>query len=240
MGIGVKMPKTFKHSGGCGDMIYSLATMYNLGGGILYLNMDAQKKFYKTLIEIQPYIKDLIYSSFLVKKWTNVSVDYNLDKFRKQPFHHFTILECHAMAFKLKFDLTKPWLFNIKPKYVADIVINDTGKLRWEGNTIDWEQLRGFEDRAIFIGLINEYKNFCRNRKYKIKRYAIDDALEFAQVIKGSKLYLGNQSTGLALAEGLKVPRVADLYLGASKQYPKGKNGYFKLSKKLIRRYLNE
>jgi hypothetical protein len=63
--------------------------------------------------------------------------------------------------------------------------------------------------------------------------------MEFAQIIKGSKLYLGNQSTGLAIAEGLKVPRVADLYLGRSKQFPKGENGHWGLSKALIRRYLD-
>jgi hypothetical protein len=73
-----------------------------------------------------------------------------------------------------------------------------------------------------------------------VKYYPIKNALDFAQIIKGSKLYLGNQSTGLAIAEGLKHPRVADIYKGLSKQYPKGKNGHYELSEDLIRRYLNE
>lgn len=224
--------KTFKHSGGGGDMLYGLATMYHLGGGKLFLN--GTNKFYKTLLEKQPYVEEIIYGS----NTRNLTVDYDLDLFRKQDFHQFTILECHAMAFGLKFDLTEPWLFNIKPKHVADIVINDTGKLRWEGVTLDWEQLRGFEDRAIYIGLPHEYKNFCNDRNFNIPRVEIKDALDFARIIKGSKLYVCNQSTGLSLAEGMKVPRCADLYLGKSKQYPKGKNGHYNISKKLIRRYL--
>jgi len=233
------MVKTFKHSGGGGDMIYGLATMYNLGEGILNLNIDADRRFFQSLLEAQSYIQELIYYAMLAKKWSTFEVTHNLDLFRQQPFNEYTILECHAMAFNLKFDLTEPWIFNVEPKHVADIVINDTGKLRWEGVTVDWEQLRGFEDRAVFVGLDHEYKNFCRDRRYDIPHYKIKDAMEFAQIIKGSKLYLGNQSTGLAIAEGLKVPRVADLYLGRSKQFPKGENGHWDLSKALIRRYLD-
>lgn len=234
------MVKTFRHGGGGGDMIYGLATMKALGGGVLHLNIDREKKFYKSLLEVQPYIKGLIYYGFNAKQWKKFKVDYNLDLFRNQPFNGgYTILECHRMAFALDFDLTEPWLSNIEPMHVADIIINDTGKLRWEGITVDWEQLRGYENRAVFIGLPNEYENFCKNRNYKLPHYQIKDAIHFAQIIAGSKLYLGNQSTGLAIAEGLKHPRVADLYLGKSKQTPKGLTGHSKLSKKLIRRYVD-
>lgn len=233
------MVKTFKHSGGGGDMLYGLATMKNLGGGVLHLNIDSEKKFYKSLLELQPYINHVIYYKMSSDKWNDFKVDYNLDLFRQQPFNGgYTILECHSMAFNLDFDITEPWLLNIEPKYVSDIIINDTGKIRWEGITVDWDMLDGFQDEAIFIGHYNEYKNFCNDRKYNIRKYNITDALDFARVIKGSKLYLGNQSTGLAIAEGLKHPRVADLYLGKSKQYPKGENGHWKLTKDLIRRYL--
>lgn len=234
--------KTFKHGGGGGDMIYSLATMKYLGGGELHLNIDHDKKFYKKLLEVQPYIKKVIYYRLQAKEWKKVKVDYDLDKFREQPFHKFTILECHAMAFGIenKIDFTAPWLFNIEKHYVNDIIINDTGKLRWEGVTVDWNHLLGFYERCCFIGLDIEYKNFIRDRKMELGRYYIEDAYDFASAILGSKLYIGNQSTGLAIAEGLKVPRVADLYLGKSKQYPKGEHGYYKLDKELIRRYINE
>jgi len=234
------MVKTFKHRGGGGDMLYGLATMKNLGGGVIHLNMDSERKFYKPLLEVQPYVKEIIYYAMDINKWLNFKVDYDLDLFRGQPFNGgYTILECHAMAFGLNFDLTVPWISNVEPKPVADIVINDTGKIRWEGVTVDWEQLRGYEDRAVFIGLAGEYDNFCKNRNYELPHYKIKDAMDFAQIIKGSKLYLGNQSTGLAIAEGLKHPRVADLYLGKSKQYPKGDNGHWELKKDLIERYLN-
>jgi len=233
--------KTFKHSGGGGDMLYGMATMYHLGGGILHLNLDKRLKFYRRLLLKQPYVEDIIYHSRLTNEWREFKADYNLDLFRGQPFNGgYTLVECHAMAMGIKFDLTKPWFFNVEPKHEADIVINDTGKIRWEGVTVDWEQLRGYEDRAIFIGLKGEYENFVRDRKMKVRYFEIKDCMHFAQVIKGSKLYLGNQSTGLAVAEGLKHPRVADIYIGLSKQYPKGENGHYKLTKELIDIYLND
>lgn len=232
--------KTFKHGGAGGDMIYGLSCMYHLGGGKLHLRFDGGRKFYYDLLKSQPYIKEIEHHTTHQDNWLKFPVDYNLDLFRRQPFNSgYTLVECHMMAMKIKFDLTKPWLF-VKPKYVADIVINDTGKIRWEGITVDWNCVKEFEDKCIFIGLEGEYKTFVRDRGLKIKYFKIKDANDFAQVIKGSKLYLGNQSTGLALAEGLKHPRVADLYLGKSKQYPKGENGHYKLSVDLIRRYLNE
>ncbi len=222
--------KTFKHSGGGGDMLYGLSTMKHLGGGQLYLRFD-KNNFYRGLLEAQSYIKSIVYS-FKDK------VDYDLDLFRKQPFNEFTLMECHAMAFDLEIDLTSPWIENIKPKPIAEIVVNDTGRLRWPGCTLDWDELKPFWGKCIFIGLKHEYDNFVRDR-FSIPYYEIKDALEFAQIIKGSKVYVGNQSTGLSIAEGMKVNRFADLYEGRSKQYPHGKNGHHKMTTKLIRGYLN-
>ena len=222
--------KTFKHGGGGGDMLYGLSTMKVLGGGELYLRIDIVKKFYKTLLESQSYIESLVYSS------NPPNVDYDLDLFRQQHFNEFTLIECHAKAFNLKFDFTLPWL-QVDSKPISEIVINDTGRLRWGGCTIDWSQLNKYKEKCVFIGLKHEYENFIRDRMY-VDFYEIKDCLEFAQIIKGSKLYVGNQSTGLALAEGLKVNRIADLYEGRSKQYPYGENGHYKLSTDLIEKYL--
>jgi hypothetical protein len=230
--------KTFKHGGAGGDMVYGMATMYNLGGGILHMNFGANK-FYHSLLMIQDYIEDIKYYRMHKNEWGKFKADYNLDLFRQQPFNSgYTLVECHMMAMNIKFDLTKPWFFNIKENHIKDIVINDTGKLRWEGITIDWDVLKDYKDRCVFIGHEGEHKNFERDRM-KIDYYRIEDALDFAQVIKGSKFYVGNQSTGLAIAEGLKHPRFADLYLGRSKQYPKGPTGHWEISKELVEKYLN-
>jgi len=66
----------------------------------------------------------------------------------------------------------------------------------------------------------------------------IDDFLEMAQVIKGSKLFIGNQSSPFALAEIMKVPRCLEVCPTAHNVIPTGANGYdfldpFKLKKHL-------
>ena len=81
------MVKTFRHGGGGGDMIYGLATMKALGGGILHLNIDKEKKFYKSLLEAQPYIQEVIYHGFNAKQWKDFKVECDLDLFRNQPFN---------------------------------------------------------------------------------------------------------------------------------------------------------
>ena len=233
--------KTFKHGGGPGDAIYGLATMKYLGGGLLHLNFDGVRQFDQRLFIKQNYIKEI--KNHIIRpneKWLEFPVDYDLDLFRQQPFYEYTLVECHAMGLGVKFDYTKPWISNIDRKRTSTIVINDTGKLRWPGITIDWDQLKGFEEHCVFTGFEHEYNTFVKNRGLKVKYYKIKDAYEWAQVILGSKLYIGNQSSGLAIAEGLKVPRVADLWEGGSKQYPLGEHGYYKLTKDIIRRYLNE
>ena len=158
-------------------MIYGLATMKALGGGELHLNMDDYLRFFEKLLHRQPYIKRLVYCDTPLAEWEAFKVDYDLDLFRQMPFNMgYTILECHRMVFGLDFDITKPWLSNIEPKYIADIVINDTGRSRWEGVTVNWEELRGFEDKAVFVlGLSNQlYRRFkiifcfCWKAYYKI------------------------------------------------------------------------
>jgi hypothetical protein len=230
--------KTFKHGGGGGDLIYGLATMKALGGGILHLNSGGAG-FFDSLLLKQPYIEKLEYFQLPYNDWQNHEVDFNLDLFRTIDHNVYTIAECHMKAFNLQFELSDPWLFNIEPVYAADIVINDTGTARFAGNSVDWSILKPYADRCIFIGEDSEYKEFCYNR-FELRRYTLRESLEFAQVIKGSKIYVANQSCGLAMAEGMKHPRVADLYYGWAKQFPIGFNGHCKLTQKILNHYLGE
>jgi hypothetical protein len=230
--------KSFKHGGGGGDMIYGMATMNQLGGGILHLN-SSPGGYFESLLLKQPYVKGIVNHSLVYADWQALEVDLNLDRFREIDHNVYTILECHVRAFKLNFELSDPWLFNVDPIYIADIVINDTGSARFPGHTVDWEVLKPYSNRCVFIGEESEYKEFC-SKRFELRRHELREALEFAQIIKGSKLYVANQSSGLAMAEGMKHPRVADLYHGWAKQFPFGFNGHCKLTPKLLRHYLGE
>ncbi len=80
----------FYHSGDLGDIIYSLPTIKELGGGTLHLGnkfLDKQlpeKKITKAVVENlrpiliqQEYIRDVVFTDH-----TNINIDYNLNKFR--------------------------------------------------------------------------------------------------------------------------------------------------------------
>ena len=104
-------------------------------------------------------------------------------------------------------DLSAPWIASVSKKVIADIVVCKTP--RYAGK-LDWFSLKEYSSRSIFVGLEAEWRNF-RKDYFDIGFYLVDSLLDFAQVIAGAKLYIGNQSFGLALADAMLIPRVADL-----------------------------
>ncbi len=107
-----------------------------------------------------------------------------------------------------KADLNVPWISGIQQKSIAEIVISKTprhsGKLNWLG-------LKQYASRSVFVGMEEEWQAF-RGAYFDIEFYKVSSLLDFAQVVAGAKLYVGNQSFGLALADAMLVPRVAELW----------------------------
>ena len=50
------------------------------------------------------------------------------------------------------------YLFNIPPKHIAKIVIQDTGKQRFPGHTLNWEILRPLLHECVFVGYDKDYE----------------------------------------------------------------------------------
>jgi hypothetical protein len=61
---------------------------------------------------------------------------------------------------------------------------------------------------------------------------------ELAQLIAGSKLFIGNQSFPFALAEAMKCPRVLEVCPICPNCIPQSDNGYVRLTEGLLRHYL--
>lgn len=229
------MDKTFKHIGGRGDIIYGLPTMMLLGGGDLYIRTNP-KDFVIPLLEAQPYVNKV--HAFPLDEYKAFVPDYDLSKFKEYASHKYTLVKAHLIPFGLTWNLMRPWLFGIHPKPIAEIIINDTGILRWPGYTVNWSELKPYESRCAFVGHETEHKWFCENRGLNIRRQPVHDAFEFARVMKGSKLYIGNQSLGWAIAEGMKIPRVLDVAYGRLKEWPMTNNGHTELTEAIIEKYL--
>lgn len=242
------MKLKFCHSGSLGDIIYSLPTIMSLGGGELHLKCNHYEILRDLLIR-QLYISNVFsftrtrrhYGEVENVVLSNGKKVSNLDRYRYlEDIGHLAgrvahLAQYHLDIFGLEFDLSQPWVSEICSNSIAPIVINRTLR-HHDKEEIDWKLLEPYQEVIAFVGSKWEYKKF-----YKIlpvQWYQCSDALEIAQVIKGSKLFVGNQSLCFALAEAMKHPRVLEVYYGRDNCRPNGNNGYIYLNKILIEEHL--
>jgi hypothetical protein len=200
-------------SGDHGDVIYSLAVVKALGIDTVYLNVNpkyklrgiGQTKFnergalmLKPLIESQPYIKE-------VKLYDGEQVDFNLDLFRYYGDLTYANL-CYTILKTFGVDINKmneQWLF-VEPKEQDKIVlINKTD--RYLNPNVDWNSfINAYGPYMGFVGIESEYESFIREYNCDIPFLKTENFLDLAQLISGSSLFIGNQSSPYAIAEGLK------------------------------------
>lgn len=248
--------KTFKHSGNLGDIIFSLPTIIALGGGILLLESDNSKPDIDEkapfpfpfssdqrtqmieLLKKQPYLKE-------VRPFAGEKVDYDLDKFREyvvnnKPGWRTHLAKWNLRTFNVQFDLASSWLHNIEPHFVSDIVITFSARASDRTNRFNWNALKGFEQHCVFIGFDEDYSEFKSYTGLDIKRHQKVTILEFAQIIKGSKFLISNQTFGFTLAEAMKHPRAIEIFYYKSVSLPQSCNGYIHISKRLITKHLSK
>jgi hypothetical protein len=228
---------TYIHSGSYGDMIFGLPAVIASGGGTYYVWEGLYMGIGK-LLEAQPYIKEVKVLS--AEEWKKLKdenrVTHDLDKFRATDKLH--VVEMHLAAFNLTFDLTQPYIFNIPPNKVAKIVVNDTGRQRFPGSTLDWKLLKPHEKDCVFLGIATDRYWFEHDRPYlNIPWYEVKDIYEFARVIAGADLFVGNMSIGHTIAEGLKIPFALDVYVGRP-SYPLSTSGHVCLTDEIFYWYL--
>jgi len=212
---------TFKHSGDLGDLWYSLPVIRYLGGGSLYLNPDGLKtrkpdgtisglnpeliKMSIPLLELQHYIKK-------VEKWNqHQKVSLDIDIFRKIFPPKPSLCEKILASFSVPFsEIQKPWI-ECDSKNIAKVVFNRSFRYRNE-NTKYKEILADNKESSVFIGLPEEHQDF-ESKFGKIDYYKIKDFLEMAQIINGAELFVGNQSSSLALAIAMHKPFIQEAYI---------------------------
>jgi hypothetical protein len=210
--------KTFYHSGDLGDVVYSLPAVRELGGGEFYLGPDNRSggltrtkmtepnaKLVIPLLEAQPYIKSATYRATLPE-----DISYDLNAMRLLIQDHridmdtgYNLARCYLRTFGVPRDHDrKPWLTVPSPVSVAPVVINRSP--RYQDAAFRWDRiLRTYPD-CVFIGLQAEHEDFCKRWSATIPFHPTENLLEAAQVIAGANLFIGNQSSCYAIAEGLK------------------------------------
>lgn len=132
------------------------------------------------------------------------------------------------------FDIESPYSWisidQVDPNTNGHILIHRS--LLRRSNTINWRQLLSSENRFLFLtskNNLSEYNEFVREFGCdRVKPYNVDTLWDMASAIKGSKLFVGNQSMPMALACALDVPRICELNPGQDSLFYSGEISYSK------------
>ena len=208
--------KVWSHGGSAGDILYHLTPMKDIwrGDGTkseLYINRNCNEKWRMpvdktrsllTLIDAQPYIAK-----------TGIRDDYigiDLDNLFRHPWLNGMNLS-DIVHTRLKMEHTSredPWLFNVEPNRVARVVIHRSP--RYHVKDFPWQKvLQKYGADIIFVGHWSEHAAFVQAfgpvAFYHTKTY-----MDLARVIQGAVLFVGNQSSPAAVAQGLRQNMVQE------------------------------
>jgi hypothetical protein len=211
---------TVSSTGDLGDIVVSLATLKHRGGTYDYYLRDSpatkgivgRADIIKPLLLSQPFINS-------VRIWRCEPVDWASEDFRggwHDRKRNLAMAHAHH-AFDTGFietlpDTSKPWL-EVEPssRTAGRVVINRSP--RYQNNYFPWhEVVSHYGESLVFIGLPNEHRDFQENFG-RVSYLFTENILEVAQAIAGSDLFIGNQSSCMTIAEGLKHPRILEASL---------------------------
>ncbi|MCE7038818.1 hypothetical protein [Dyadobacter sp. CY312] len=231
------------HSGNAGDVIYALPTIRQIKALTnvpveLYLRLGQPLKLsgYNThplgnvmlnekmadmlmaLLRPQPYID-------LCEILTDQTIDIDLDYFRSGgvPLDKGNIARWCSYLTGVNPILWTPWVTVEPNKFYADTIVMARSE-RYRNFTVNYKFLNDYQN-IVFIGVESEYKDIKKTIPH-IKWVQVSNFLEMAQIIAGSKFFIGNQSFPFSIAESLKVPRILETSFEVINVIPEGENGY--------------
>lgn len=231
----------FKHFGLLGDIIYAIPAMKALAGNNkihLHLQIDQPSLYTKSM---QHANKDKILTQKNVEMiaplllsqqgfatcdvLSDQKIDYDLDEFRKYPFDYNTnhICRWYFHMYGITADLSKPWL-TVKADESMRNEIVIARSFRYHAPGISYEFLKNYPN-TTFVGTKEEYAELQRSIP-GLKHKQVGNFLQLAELVAGSKFFIGNQSFPFALAEALKVPRALELCFECPNVIPEGENAY--------------
>ncbi len=209
---------SFLHAGDLGDIVYSLPTIKALEGGNLYLNRWPNRTRVQMNQEQIDFISPLLLEQHFISsvdQYRGQSVCYDLNYFReywsKNAEFGVSIAEWHCRAFKVDSSvINEPWLI-VEKRTVCPVVFHRSA--RYHNPEFPWKRIVDrYRDRACFLGLKSEHVEF-ESKFGHVRFFQASNALEMAEVIAGASLFVGNQSLPAAIAEGLKVPKILEVFM---------------------------
>lgn len=120
-------------------------------------------------------------------------------------------------------DLSEPWIEVEAMDGFSDTIVL-ARSTRYNNPLIDYSFLSAYKN-VVFVGVKSEYQRM-KKLVSNLHWHPVNDFLELAQVIKGGKLFIGNQSFPFSVAEALKAVRILEVCPLTPNVIPEGPNGY--------------
>jgi hypothetical protein len=212
----MNVEKHFGSSGDFGDVIYLLPLLQSFEKTRLSLydrpwtkKISSRYHVFEPLLSAQPYIQEVTL--------TEESAPLDLSTFRPdyKPTQSLLASQCAHGKKKYGLPIVKgdtPWLFVNKAKETKGRVVIARSP-RYHNDLFPWKTvLNHYGQSVLFVGLPEEHEDF--SKKFgRVEHRPVKDLLELAELIAGSELFVGNQSSPYAIAEGLKHPRILECNL---------------------------
>lgn len=214
----------FAHSGGAGDVLYSLYSVKKLcvahksacnfylkRSNVFNNTVDAYETLRKFLL-FQDYINE-VYPVEATSSFSDWSFDfpfYDLDKFRHHANNATNLVTCHVRCCNLEeHDAYEPWLLLPQVQLVQEpyVLINRTPRYRLHSGDSLWEKVlqRYSNTKKYFVGLSEEYEDFVKKFKVEVQHYVVRDLYDVAALVHYAEVTLCNPSSTLALCVGSGV-----------------------------------
>lgn len=233
-----KAETSFRHSGNSGDIMYALPTIFELSkNGKAHIKLQINKKglysdyhplgdMMLTQKMVDMLLPLLLYQPQIANcsVYKNEEVDYDLDIFRDYPIllDKGNICRWYFYVYGINYPLHVPWLIApTEAKYSQSIVIARSH--RYRSPFVDYSFLNGYAN-LMFVGVQQEYDDI-KIMLPQITYLPVSDFLQLATIINSCKLFIGNQSFPFAIAEGLKVNRLLEVYFKSPNVVVEGKGG---------------
>ena len=158
------------------------------------------------IISAQPYIHAAMWMD------NPVDVTHELIHWRR-PYYKPTQTLAESQAQSLGITLTdfSPWLTNIEPDPMMQNKVVVTRSPRYQNRAFPWNRIGAhYKDRLVFIGLPQEHHALQRAMGRVMPHKRIRDHLHAAQIIKGSSLFISNQTGFYWLAAGMGHPLIQE------------------------------
>lgn len=219
----------FYMSGDLGDIIYALPTIRVLGGGQLCIGPARNNSYYwlrepmtkarfdmiEPLLSLQKAYLTRVWFSETMHGW-KCHVDLNDSRrLHREPYyrHERNLADVPSIFFQCGLGNWKQKWLDIPARKVARFIF--ARSMRYPGKDFPWKRLvERYRNDAVFVGMPEEHAAF-EAQFGQIKHYPTKTLLDVACVIAGAEWFVGNQSSPLAIAEGLKANCVREHFEGS-------------------------